>query len=192
MQATRATEWEVTTCRRKQRRCCLGGPRLATMGGMLGCTHFLVGAVLGRSRRTRKAAFWWGVASHALLDSVAHDDGAVALAPQAGMVGAVMALVAGRCGVGSREFLGGLGGACPDFEVAVARTVPGKMPSLYPTHWKRRGKIGHPVTLPGPRVPVELELVVSAALLGYLLWRGAAQPRLVREWEQWDDARDDW
>jgi hypothetical protein len=77
--------------------------------------HMSAGALAGLATRTPAAALALGLASHAVLDALPHDD--VLSARTEGFVaGALFALIAYRTRADPRALAGGVGGAIPDLE----------------------------------------------------------------------------
>lgn len=80
---------------------------------MTGSVHVALGAALGRLIGNRPLAFGAGVLSHLIGDLVPHKDMGIGETP---IVFGTLAAVGWRHGWDSPQFLGALGGICPDFE----------------------------------------------------------------------------
>ena len=110
---------------------------------MTGTVHAAIGAAIGRFAKNKPAAFGLGVFSHFVGDIVPHKD----LGPiEAPFLLGTLVLIAKKHGVNSPQFIGAIGGICPDFEhiPAEIKRDPRRfdpMPEkFFPTH---NGKVDH-------------------------------------------------
>ena len=146
---------------------------------MLALTHLVAGAALGTLGDDRRNGALKGVVSHALLDGIGHDDVTIGFRGQAALVAAGAAALAFCWGPGSAVTTGGLAGILPDAEIALMN-LRGRSTGLllFPSHWQREGRRGtHPYRLPGPDVPIAVEVAVSLTLCAALCVVGRRRRR---------------
>jgi hypothetical protein len=145
---------------------------------MLALTHLVVAATLGRLTGRHASGIVAGLASHALLDGVGHDDVSIGFAGQAALVAGGAAALALCWGPSSPVVLSALAGVAPDAEIALKLSGRRPLPPLFPSHWERRGRRGkHPYRFPGPDVPIGVEVVASVGLCAALCLAGRRRRR---------------
>jgi hypothetical protein len=107
---------------------------------MMAWTHAAIGAAVGSNTDTSAAAFTAGVVSHGLADLVPHRDYDIKV--ELPLLGLMLAAIALRYGLTSRQFWGAVGGFSPDIEngLEVLGFLSG---SIYPTHTKKSWFVGH-------------------------------------------------
>lgn len=139
---------------------------------MKGTTHALVGAVVGALVGSPIPAAVCGMASHALLDLVPHDD-PERLGPVFLDAAAALAVLALGILAGSPGFVGGaLGGVLPDVEnvpdLVVKRWRPTmRWPKVFPSHWHE-----HQAPAPSARRIEPAVMLLALAGAGLLLFHG--------------------
>ncbi len=147
---------------------------------MLALTHLVAGAALGRlNNDDRCRGALAAVVSHALLDGIGHDDVTVGVMGQAALVAAGVVALALSCGAGSPVTLAGLAAVAPDAEIILMK-LRGKDNArlLFPSHWQRESRRGaHPYRLPGPGVPIGVEIALSLAACAALCMLARRSPR---------------
>ncbi len=146
---------------------------------MLALTHLVAGATLGRLSRDRRGGALAGLLSHALLDGIGHDDVSVGVIGQAALVTAGVAALVLSCGGGSVVTLAGLAAVAPDAEIILMK-LRGRETArlLFPSHWQRESRRGeHPYRLPGPGVPIGVEIALSVAACAALCVVGRRRVR---------------
>jgi hypothetical protein len=146
---------------------------------MLALTHLVAGAALGRLTGDRRRGAVAGVVSHALLDGIGHDDVTVGVIGQAALVAAGFAALALSWGAGSAVTVAGLAGVAPDAEIILMKLRgQGTARLLFPSHWQWEGRRGsHPYRLPGPGVPIGVEVALSLAACAALCVTGRRRSR---------------
>jgi hypothetical protein len=146
---------------------------------MLALTHLVAGAALGRLTDDRRHATLAGMVSHALFDGIGHDDVTVGMIGQAALVAAGFAALALSWGPGSAVTAGGLAGVVPDAEIILMKLREQRAARLlFPSHWQREGRQGsHPYRLPGPGVPIGVEVALSLAACAALCVAGQRRSR---------------
>ena len=146
---------------------------------MLALTHLVAGAALGRLNDDRRRGALAGLVSHALLDGIGHDDVTVGVKGQAALVAVGIAALALSWGPGSAVTVAGLAGIAPDAEIILMK-LRGReaAPLLFPSHWQREGTRGsHPYRLPGPDVPIAVEVALALAACAALCVAGRRRAR---------------
>ena len=133
---------------------------------MLAATHLVIGGAVGLAvdRPVPRAAA--AVASHALLDSVDHED-SLGLFAQAALASAALGALTVSAGPRSGVVAGALGAALPDLEIALGKLTRRESRYLFPTHWQLAGRRGeHPWKVTPRRIPLAVEIVATAAVCG--------------------------
>lgn len=123
----------------------------------------------GRVARTAGA-----MAAHVTLDFIGHDDHTVGPMLQAALGFGALGLVAWGWGPGSPAALGGLTSSAPDLEVALGM-LSGRRngPYIFPSHWQlARTRGTHPYRFRGTRVPIGVEIAVTATAAALLCAAG--------------------
>jgi hypothetical protein len=141
---------------------------------MLAATHLVVGGVVGLAvdRPVPRAAV--ALASHALFDSIDHED-SLGLFAQAALAAAALGALTVAAGLRSGVVAGALGAALPDVEIALGKLTGRESGYIFPTHWQLAGRRGgHPWKLTSRRIPLGVEIVATAAVCGLVCacsWR---------------------
>jgi hypothetical protein len=146
---------------------------------VLALTHLVAGAALGRLNDDRRRGALAALMSHALMDGIGHDDVTIGVRGQAALVAVGITALALSCGPGSATTVGGLAGIVPDAEIILMK-LRGRETErlLFPSHWQRKGRIGsHPYRLPGPDVPVAVEVALSLTACAALCMAGRRRAR---------------
>jgi hypothetical protein len=146
---------------------------------VLALTHLVAGAALGRLNDDPRRGALAGVVSHALLDGIGHDDVTIGVRGQGALVAIGLAALALSWGPGSSVTLGGLAGIAPDAEIVLMK-LRGRDTArlLFPSHWQRKGRLGtHPYRVPGPDVPIAVEVALSLTACAMLCLAGRRRAR---------------
>jgi hypothetical protein len=146
---------------------------------VLALTHLVAGAALGRLNGDRRRGALAGLVSHALIDGIGHDDVTIGVKGQAALVGVGLVALALSWGPGSTVTVGGLAGIAPDVEIILMKlSGRNSAPLLFPSHWQREGTRGsHPYRLPGPDVPIAVEVALALAACAALCVAGRRRSR---------------
>jgi len=100
---------------------------------LTGIVHTIVGACVGSFFKNRAGAFAAGLASHVVLDAIPHKDFGPAL--EIPLAAGALAGIAGWRGVISPEFVGAMGGLCPDIEHGLGMVgILTEEQRAFPTH----------------------------------------------------------
>jgi hypothetical protein len=134
---------------------------------MLLATHLVTGAAVGLAVEGALPRTAVALATHAVLDSIDHED-TLGLLAQGTLAAAALGALAVGSGWHARVLGGALVSAVPDVEIAVGMlSGHGKGPFLFPSHWQLPGRRGaHPWRLTPRRLPLGVEVVATAALCG--------------------------
>jgi hypothetical protein len=107
---------------------------------MMAWTHAAIGAAIGSQSPTKEKAFAAGMVSHGIADLVPHRDFDMKI--EVPLLGFMLALIAWRFGLKSKQLWGAIGGFSPDIENGLE--ILGVIPeAVYPTHTKRPWFVGH-------------------------------------------------
>jgi len=124
---------------------------------MTGTTHALVGMALGRFLHDRRQAFLMGLAAHAVLDALPHQDYSPVVSIPLDCCGVGVLLTAASRSTAPGALAGAVGGLLPDLENLVPSRNPGRT-KLFPSHWFRHNKASR-------RVGVAVELLTAAGAI---------------------------
>jgi hypothetical protein len=138
---------------------------------MMLATHLTVGALAGRGCANPAVAFLVGIASHALLDVLPHED-AVTARTELRVVAVLTPAIAAGTHFDSRALAGAVGGALPDLEHI--QRLPGAGGRLvFPTH----GPGGFHEVVPLP-FRFSARAQIAGAAVGFALLVVGARARL--------------
>lgn len=141
---------------------------------MTGTTHALVGMVLGRFLHNRRQAFLAGLATHAVLDALPHQNYNPVVGLPLDGCGVVAVLTAASRSTLPGALAGAVGGLLADLENLVPNRYLDRT-KLFPSHRRGSHWFGHNKSSRRVGVAVELLTIAGALLLLCALPRQSAE-----------------